>query len=142
MKQVFQTKDNRVTILGAETEFFGELTFKDSLIITGTFNGTINATGELEISKEAVCSVDSITANSAVIAGKVKGDISVNDFVELKTGSSIQGNIKAAKLRIEDGVDFQGKVSMVEQTEKTDIFAMTSSEYKDSLEIYKGIDNN
>ena len=31
-----------------------ELTFRDNLVITGKFHGSINATGDLEISKEAV----------------------------------------------------------------------------------------
>ena len=140
MAQVYQNKEKNITILGTETDFTGELTFKDNLVITGKFHGSINATGDLEISKEAMCNVDSISVNSVVISGKVKGDIVSQKFVERKNGSSIQGNVTTSRIRIEDGVEFQGKISMVESAEKTDLFSMNSSEYKDSLTLYQGID--
>lgn len=139
MAQIYQNKEKNITILGTETEFSGELTFRDNLVITGKFNGSINATGNLEISKEAVCKVDTISVNSIVVSGKVKGDIVSQKFVEMKNGSSIQGNVSTSRIRIEDGVDFQGKVSMVESSEKSDLFAMNTSEYKDSLTLYQGI---
>ena len=139
MAQLYQNKEKNITVLGTETEFSGELSFKDNLVITGKFYGSINATGDLEISKEAVCNVD-ISVNSVVVSGKVKGDIVSQKFVEMKNGSSIQGNVTTSRIRIEDGVDFQGKISMVESAEKTDLFSMNSSEYKDSLTLYQGID--
>lgn len=139
MAQVYQNKEKNITVLGTETEFSGELSFKDNLVITGKFNGTINATGDLEISKEAVCNVD-VSVNSVIVSGKLKGDIVSQKFVEMKNGSSIQGNVTTSRIRIEDGVDFQGKISMVESAEKTDLFSMNSSEYKDSLTLYQGID--
>ena len=43
-----------LTVFGAETEFDGVLEFSDDLIITGKFTGRINATGNLEIEKNAV----------------------------------------------------------------------------------------
>ena len=140
MAQLYQNKEKNITVLGTETEFIGELTFKDNLVITGKFNGTINATGDLEISKEAVCNVSNISVNSVIISGKVRGDILSQKFVEMKNGSTIQGNITTSRIRIEDGVDFQGKISMVESAEKTDLFSMNSSEYKDSLTLYQSID--
>ena len=140
MAQLYQNKEKNITVLGTETEFIGELTFKDNLVITGKFNGTINATGDLEISKEAVCNVSNISVNSVIISGKVRGDILSQKFVEMKNGSTIQGNVTTSRIRIEDGVDFQGKISMVESAEKTDLFSMNPSEYKDSLTLYQSID--
>lgn len=140
MAQLYQDKERNITILGTETDFSGELSFKDNLVITGKFTGSINATGDLEISKEAVCNVENISVNSVVVSGKVRGDIVSQKFVEMKNGSTIQGNVTTSRIRIEDGVDFQGKISMVESAEKTDLFSMNSSEYKDSLTLYQGID--
>ena len=58
-----------LTIFGPETEFDGVLEFSDDLIITGKFNGRIKATGNLEIAKGAVCTVEKMTAKSIVISG-------------------------------------------------------------------------
>ena len=60
-----------LTIFGPETEFDGVLEFSDDLIITGKFNGRIKATGNLEIAKGAVCTVEKMTAKSIVISGSV-----------------------------------------------------------------------
>ena len=139
-KKVVNKKN--LTILGSETEFIGELSFRDNLLITGSFSGTINSNGDIEISKEAVCSVDSINANSVVVSGKVRGNIKVQDFVEMRSGSKIQGDIFASKIKIDDNVDFYGSVCMVENSKNTDLFSMNSNEYKDSLVLYNGVDND
>lgn len=64
-----------LTVFGQETEFDGVLEFSDNLVITGKFHGTINASGDLEIEKTAVCDVDKMSANSIVVSGKITGDI-------------------------------------------------------------------
>ena len=142
MSKSNQAKKN-VTVLGAETEFTGVLSFKDNLIVMGSFNGTISAFGNIEISKEAMCVVNSISANSIVVSGKVRGNINANEFVEMKSGSEIQGNIRTSKIRIEDDVDFQGKIAMIDHAENSDLFEMSSNEYRDSLSLYKeqSVDN-
>ena len=122
-----------VTVFGQETEFDGELEFTDNLIITGKFNGTIRATGSLEIEKSAVCSVDKMTASSVVVSGKITGDIEGTERVELCNGSRVKGNIRTARLRIADNVDFEGSVSMIDKVPEIDIFSVASQEFKKSL---------
>jgi cytoskeletal protein CcmA (bactofilin family) len=78
--------------------------------------------------------VDSIAADTVVIAGKVTGDITAPSSIEMKNGSKITGNIVTKRLRIEDGVDFSGEVTMLEVEEKTpDIFSITAEEYKQMI---------
>ncbi|MDR1786788.1 MAG: polymer-forming cytoskeletal protein [Spirochaetaceae bacterium] len=130
-KNLIAGDGRNITRFGPETEFEGELTFTDNLIIMGKFSGAINATGNLEIDEKSTCKVDSITADRVVISGKVEGDIIAPSRVEMKSNSRITGNVTTRRLRIEDGVDFMGRVTMLEVDEKTpDIFAITASEYK------------
>lgn len=126
-------KNGNLTVFGTETEFNGVLEFTDSLVITGSFTGTINATGSLEVEKTSECKVDKIIAKSVVVYGKVTGDIEGRERVELCNGSSVTGNIKTARLRIADDVDFEGSISMIDEVPDEDIFATASKEYKDSL---------
>lgn len=133
MTRNFQQKAKNVTVLGSETQFSGIMQFKDELIITGKFDGTIEAEGHLEVDKRAQCSVDSATAVSIIISGQVTGNLTAQDRVEMKSGSRIIGNVKAGKIRIEDNVDFQGKVSMLESISDNDVFSMSTSDYKESL---------
>ena len=126
------SKENEnLTVFGKETEFNGVLEFTDSLVITGKFNGTINATGTLEIDKTAVCKVDSISAESVVVSGQGEGNINGSKSVELCNGSCVTGDIHTSRIRIADNVEFEGEVSMIEGD--VDIFSVASSEYKNAL---------
>ena len=132
-------KENlNLTVFGQETEFEGKLEFTDNLIITGTFMGTINATGALEIDKTAVCKVDVMKADSIVVSGQVTGNLEAKERVELCNGSKVTGDINTARLRIADNVEFEGQVNMVEEVPDTDIFTVASKEYKDSLIMKTG----
>ncbi|MBQ3650197.1 MAG: polymer-forming cytoskeletal protein [Treponema sp.] len=121
------------TIFGQETEFEGNITFSDSLVITGKFNGNINATGDLEIEKSAVCNVDKMTASTVVVSGRVNGNIEASKSVELCKGSKVKGDITTPELRIADNVEFEGSVNMLDEIPDTDIFSISSDEYKKSL---------
>ena len=122
-----------LTVFGQETEFEGVLEFSDSLVITGKFEGTIKATGSLEIDKAAVCNVDKITAESIVVSGQVNGNLEGKERVELCNGSKVKGDIRTARLRIGENVDFEGQVSMIENIPDIDLFSVASSEYKNAL---------
>ena len=127
---------SNVTEFGPETVFNGELTFTDNLIISGKFQGAINATGRLEIAKTAECVVDKISAKSVVIFGSVSGDIEGSERVELCRGSIVKGNITTADIRIADKVEFEGAVSMIGETPSVDLFSVASSEYKKALVLH------
>lgn len=128
------SKENgNLTVFGQETEFDGVLEFTDSLVITGKFHGTIKATGDLEIDRSAVCDVDVMNAESIVVSGKVTGRIEVSERVELCSGSRVKGDIKTARIRISDNVEFEGQVSMLSEVPDIDIFSVASAEYKDAL---------
>lgn len=128
-----EKSSRNITVFGQETEFDGVLEFSDSLVITGKFHGTINATGDLEIEKTAVCAVDSMKAESIVVSGQVKGNLEAKERIELCAGSKVSGDIKAARLRVADGVEFEGTVLMVDEIPSADIFSVASDEYKKSL---------
>jgi cytoskeletal protein CcmA (bactofilin family) len=122
-----------LTVFGPETDFDGVLEFSDDLIITGRFNGKIKATGNLEISKDAVCTVDSIQVKSIVISGSVTGDINASERVEICSGASVTGDISTARLRIANNVEFEGQITMLDGQPDENIFSVASKEYKDAL---------
>lgn len=128
-----------VTVFGPETEFEGELSFTDKLIITGKFNGKIKATGDLEIAKNAVCIVDRIEARSLNISGSVTGDIEASERVEICNGSTVIGNITTARIRIANNVNFEGKIDMLEKDPDIDLFSVASSEYKKAMTLHSDV---
>ncbi|MCK9169221.1 MAG: polymer-forming cytoskeletal protein [Treponema sp.] len=125
-----------VTVFGTETEFDGEIEFTDKLIITGKFTGKIQATGDLEIAKNAVCKVDTIAARSVVISGSVEGNIEASERVEICSGSTVIGDITTARIRIANNVNFEGQVTMIDKEPDIDLFSAASSEYKKAMTLH------
>lgn len=140
MSEKNEVEKRNITIFGEETEFDGVLEFKDRLVITGKFNGKIIApTGDLAIDKNAVCTVDSIDANSIVVSGSVKGNMNATERVEICSGSTVEGNVTTARIRIANNVDFSGEVSMLEKEPEVDLFSVASAEYKQAMIIHSDV---
>ena len=109
------------------------MNFTDELLIIGKFDGEINSTGNVEIDKDSVCNVNSITASSIVVCGKVTGNLYATEQVEMNAGSKINGDVTTSRLRIDDNVDFHGQVKMLDKVVENDIFAFSSSEMRENL---------
>ncbi|NLK46293.1 MAG: polymer-forming cytoskeletal protein [Treponema sp.] len=133
MNLTSDSTEKNFTVFGEETEFYGVLKFTDNLEIAGTFEGTIDAVGNLEFAKTAKCDVDSIKAESVVINGSVTGNIFANSSVDMQSGSKIVGDVTTKELRIDDGVDFTGKVTMLDRELNLDIFSYAASDFKNVL---------
>ena len=135
-----EAEKKNITVFGTETEFDGVLEFRDRLVITGKFNGTIYApTGDLEIAKNAECNVDSIQVNSAVISGNVSGAVAAKERIEICSGSRVFSDISAARLRIANNVDFNGQVTMLEEEPEVDLFSVASEGFKQALIVKSGL---
>ena len=135
MAKAEEVKFLNITVFGEETEFSGELSFTDNLVIAGKYSGTIKSGGNLEIAKTAVCSVDSLESESAVIAGVVTGNITAPLRVEMQKGCNITGDVTTGHLRIAEDVDFHGQVTMIDRDREIskDIFELSPEEYKNLL---------
>ncbi len=111
-----------ITVLGASTSFSGTLTFDSSLMIRGHFDGNIDAKGELFIDEGASVDVGKMRAMSIVVGGSIHGDMEAADKIELRSSAQVRGNVKTVKLRISDGVLFEGRCEMVRDGDSFDPF--------------------
>ncbi|MCM1146032.1 MAG: polymer-forming cytoskeletal protein, partial [Lachnoclostridium sp.] len=66
--------------------------------------------GSVKIGQSSVV-IGNISANSAVIAGAVKGDIDVHGPVVLDTSAIVMGNIKSKSVQINNGAVIEGMCS-------------------------------
>jgi len=116
MKQLLENYYNNKkikTILGKGTSFNGTLNFKESLKISGSFSGHINASGLLIVGEGANIKAN-IKADSVVVLGTVDGNVYANEKVEMLPTGRVYGDIKAKKVKISDGVIFSGSCEMIE----------------------------
>ncbi len=109
--------------------------FTEELHIAGSFDGTIDAQGALVVKKGASCRADFIKAASIVVDGSVSGDMTAGDRIEMRSGSSVRGNIATSRLRIADGVSFEGNVEMIRSNPDIDLFSTRSELLKDQLGV-------
>lgn len=121
------------TRLGANTRLKGILRFKDSVTIRGKFEGRIESDGFLFVEDGAVVEAD-VKARTIIVAGVVRGNIIASDQLEMLPTGKIYGNVKTAKLRIADGVVFEGKCEMIRRAENVDVFAFPVEELKGSVQ--------
>lgn len=104
------------TILSGTTVFNGILKFNTSLKIEGTFKGRIQSKGHLIIGENAKVRAN-IKAKSIVISGEVKGDVEAYERLEMLPTGKLYGNIKTKKLKMADGVIFEGSCQMLRNIE-------------------------
>jgi len=106
--------------LPGNVEIEGLITFKKELLIDGKVQGQIISGGALTIGENGVIR-GKIKSKSVTVHGKVRGNITA-ERCELKANCSLQGDLRAERLIIEDGATFIGTsentlASTVENTE-------------------------
>lgn len=102
------------TTLSGTTHFDGVMKFDDSLRIDGNFEGQVDAKGLLVLGPDCKF-VGDITCDEVIIGGSVEGNIYAKKRLELLNTAKLKGDIKTLKLKIADGVVFDGKCEMISQ---------------------------
>lgn len=99
------------TFFGPNVTIDGTVTGSEPVLIEGTIRGKINLSGELRIGTKARIEA-SVHAKNVTVEGKLTGDVSADDRVELVASATVDGNIKAPKIVVAEGARFRGSVDM------------------------------
>jgi len=89
----------------------GQLSFQGPARIDGIVDGEVNCQGTLTIGEGAEVKAK-ITGQVVVIRGKVEGNVTAKERIELLAPARLIGNIEAPRLIINEGVVFDGDCSM------------------------------
>ena len=131
--QEARKKEAAVVTFGKQTSFIGRLKFKETLLVRGKIKGTIEGSGALIVDKDAIVEADRITVSSLTVHGTVIGEIHAADKVDMMSGAKVQGDVTAARLRIADGVLFEGQCNMTSVDKEVEIFSRPVEEIKAEL---------
>lgn len=102
----------KTSVIGPTLKFKGELSANEDLIIEGQIEGKIaHQDKNLTVGKEGRVNAD-IAARTVEIFGKVEGDIRGDDIVKLAKTADVKGNIRCARIVMEDGAQFSGSIEM------------------------------
>jgi cytoskeletal protein CcmA (bactofilin family) len=99
------------TFFGPNVTIDGTVTGSEPLLIEGTVRGKVNLTGDLRIGTKARIEA-TVHAKNVTIEGKLTGDVSADEKVELVASATVDGNIKAPKIVVAEGARFRGSVDM------------------------------
>lgn len=116
-------------MLSSDVEIKGRVKFTNDLVVDGKIEGEIDSDGSLTVGENARVRAE-IRTRSVVIYGKVHGNITVTDRVEIKANAELVGDIKAATLSIEAGAIFVGKSTV--GAPSAGAVASSSNDKKDS----------
>jgi cytoskeletal protein CcmA (bactofilin family) len=98
--------------IGKSLVIKGEVTGSESLYIDGRVEGSINLSGNrVTIGRNGVVAAN-ISAREIVVLGKVRGNLTASDRVDIRSDGSLTGDVVAARISIEDGAFFKGGIDI------------------------------
>jgi cytoskeletal protein CcmA (bactofilin family) len=104
--------------IGKSVVICGEVKGSEDLIVDGRVEGTVNLTeSRLTIGPSANVAAD-LSAKDVLILGHVQGNVVASGRVELRAGCSVEGDIRALRLAVEDNAVFRGKVDLTQAVVK------------------------
>ena len=113
----------------------GDVTGSESLFVDGKIEGSISLPGNrVTVGRNGQVAA-SITAREIVILGKVQGNISATDRVEIRAEGSLTGDVTAARISIEDGAFFKGGIDIKKVDVKPGVAIPITSEAPKPIQL-------
>ncbi|GMW00210.1 MAG: hypothetical protein AMXMBFR84_13480 [Candidatus Hydrogenedentota bacterium] len=112
------TVDGRL-YLGASALVTGNVR-AGSCKIEGLVEGKVECSQELELGRTARLNAEAMAGKQVVIGGKIFGDVTTGGTLRLVAGASLQGNIRARRIVIEEGALFNGTCAMRPPAQRTE----------------------
>jgi len=98
--------------IGKSLVIKGEVTGSEALYIDGRVEGSINLAGNrVTVGRNGVVNAN-VTAREIVVLGKVRGNLTASDRVDIRSDGSLTGDVIAARISIEDGAYFKGGIDI------------------------------
>ncbi|NOY87826.1 MAG: polymer-forming cytoskeletal protein [FCB group bacterium] len=99
------------TIIGKDTIITGTLDVKGALRVDGTVKGKIICSDCVTIGATGIVEAE-IEADTAIVAGKMIGNVNTTEKIELQAKCEMEGDLKTKSLVIEQGAVFCGACNM------------------------------
>ena len=99
--------------IGKTVKFVGQIYSKEDLFVDGNLEGTVEAIAQkLTIGSNGAVR-GSVKAHHVVVLGTLEGDVEAADQIEISRDAKVVGDIRTARIRIEDGAYFKGSIDIV-----------------------------
>ena len=96
------------TIIGAGVKVEGTFNAVGNVVVKGELVGSMETQSDVYLMEGGVIEAN-IKASNAIIAGRVKGNLKVEEKIELSSTARLSGDINCQSLSIEEGAILHGK---------------------------------
>jgi cytoskeletal protein CcmA (bactofilin family) len=97
--------------IGTSLTIKGTVTGEEDLQIDGKVEGPVTIRGRLTVGSSGQLSAG-VIARELAVYGKVSGNVDARDRVEIKRDGAVIGDIQTARISIEDGAIFKGRIEI------------------------------
>jgi len=117
-KTDFEPARGGSAVIGKAVKIVGEIYSNEDLLIEGFVEGTVEALDQkLTVGHNGTLHA-SVQVRELDVHGSVQGNVEATDRIEIRKDAKLVGDIKAARIVIEDGAYFKGSIDIV-KTETT-----------------------
>jgi cytoskeletal protein CcmA (bactofilin family) len=95
------------TIIGADANFKGELTFDSAAKFLGRIEGSITSKGKVLVADGSKCKA-TVKAKDIAVEGHIEGNVEATERLELKPKGTIVGDVVAARMVMAEGASIDG----------------------------------
>ncbi|OLB96843.1 MAG: hypothetical protein AUI15_13550 [Actinobacteria bacterium 13_2_20CM_2_66_6] len=100
-----------MVMLGPRDRLIGELYIEGNLRVSGTLEGQIEATGDVDVTEAATVKA-SVAGREVNVSGQVNGAVVASKKLVIGRSGSVVGDVRVPRLVMQDGATLSGKVSM------------------------------
>jgi cytoskeletal protein CcmA (bactofilin family) len=98
------------SFVGAHSHFKGDIKSKGTLRIDGMVDGNLEA--DWVILGEKASLKGNVAARGVIVGGKIEGNVTAKEILEIKSKGRVTGDISAPKLTVSEGGIFEGRSTM------------------------------
>ena len=112
-----ETRGGAATI-GKAVKIAGNIYSREDLYVDGELEGTVEALEhKLTIGPNGTVKA-AIKAREVVVLGSIHGNVEATDKIEIRKDAKLTGDIRTARIIIEDGAYFKGSIDIVKPEPK------------------------
>ncbi|MCG2814208.1 MAG: polymer-forming cytoskeletal protein [Thermodesulfovibrionales bacterium] len=101
------------SFIGINSNFKGDIKTQGTLRVDGTVEGNIE-TDWLILGETSHLKGDA-TSRGIIVGGRVDGNLTAREIIEIKTKGQVTGELTTSKLSIAEGAMFDGSSSMIRE---------------------------
>lgn len=109
-----QQTNGELSLVGTKTTIEGVIKTEGNIRIDGKLVGDILAKANAAVGLTGVVE-GNVTARNVSVAGNVRGTVTAHEKLILEGKSVMRGDIRAARLVVDEGAVFDGKCAMTQQ---------------------------